>query len=129
MNMLSKLTVTIAAAGAALAVAAALSAPASADGSLANKCVGNSKGEVLSCCKTWVKRNGKPLWMMQSNSSCETAVVCRARPPVVRLAPAADTASPMDVAIALPRCFIDQQGPGTKGGNTLQPPKRGNTPG
>ena len=40
------------------------------------RCNTNIKGRWIKCCETVIKRQGKPLWMLESQGSCSTSVVC-----------------------------------------------------
>jgi hypothetical protein len=45
--------------------------------SLRETCVGRSISAVESCCDTWVRRNGKPMWMM-GTGGCRSSAACSA---------------------------------------------------
>jgi hypothetical protein len=51
------------------------SAQASITDNLA-KCQSFSKGKVVSCCNTVITQQGKPLWFIENNMSCSSAVSC-----------------------------------------------------
>jgi hypothetical protein len=75
MNSKTIIAATFAIAGLAIAV----SSPARADGSMLEKChFGSSRALVEKCCTTWIRDNGKPLWMIEANVACHDAVSCRA---------------------------------------------------
>ena len=40
------------------------------------RCNTNIKGRWIKCCETVIKREGKPLWMLEAQGSCQTSVVC-----------------------------------------------------
>ncbi len=40
------------------------------------RCNTNVKGRWIKCCETVIKREGKPLWMLESQGSCQSSVVC-----------------------------------------------------
>ena len=87
MNRFSKMTALVAVAGASLGAALLLSAPAQAQGSMAVKCHGSSKLIVEHCCDTWIKQNGRPQWMWDSNSSCGGVAACATAAPKSALSP------------------------------------------
>ncbi len=69
-------TIAAAAFGAAALFAMMLSGT-SAQASSVLSCHGATAGKAASCCERMVEKKGTPLWMMQSNTSCHEAVVCR----------------------------------------------------
>jgi len=92
----------------ALSLAAALAAtatiavfaqigPASAARNVLS-CEGNSRLKVIDCCQK-IYNQRRPLWMMNGNVSCHTAVQCRAGKRSVTGAPAAN------------RCWVKYQPP------------------
>ena len=107
-------TFTAAAFGAA-ALFSMLSFGGNAEAASVLSCKGTTASSVKSCCQQLVRANGRPVWMVQSGSSCEKATVCRGG-----LAPIAVA------AIVVKPCYIQaiypKEGGGKKEDNT---PSRG----
>ena len=40
-------------------------------------CRGTNASQVTSCCEKYVKKNGMPYWMIEAQTSCKQAAVCR----------------------------------------------------
>ena len=110
-------TIAVAAVVAFGAIAfSSLSANASATGDL-RLCHANSKQKFVKCCETVISHQGKPLWFVESNSSCKSVVVCRK---ILTKAPVSF------VAMEPYRCNLSIPQPGGQGGqNNI--PQRGNT--
>ena len=56
-----------------------LSATASTTNDLRN-CHANSKQRFVKCCDTVIREQGKPLWYVETGSSCQSIVVCKKYP-------------------------------------------------
>jgi hypothetical protein len=68
---------TVAAAFGAAALFSMLSFGSNADAAKSlSMCVGNTAAKVVNCCKEMTEA-GRPLWMVESNTSCRQATVCR----------------------------------------------------
>ena len=68
---------TAAAAFGAVALFSMLSFGSSAEAARVSSCEGPTASKVKSCCEQLVKENGRPVWMVQSGTSCKEATVCR----------------------------------------------------
>ena len=66
-----------AAAFGAAALFSMLSFGSSAEAARVSSCEGATASKVKSCCEQIVKESGRPVWMVQSGTSCSKAVVCR----------------------------------------------------
>jgi prephenate dehydratase len=78
MTNVSKVSLAIAAAAVSVGFAISFSSPAKAAGSMLEKCQpGSSRAIVERCCATWVRKNGRPLWMVEAVASCSDAVACK----------------------------------------------------
>lgn len=108
-------TVTLAAVVALGALAfSSFSANASTTNDL-RLCHANSKQKFVKCCETVVRREGKPLWFVENNSSCQSIVVCKAP----------QSKAPVSFVAAQPyRCNLSIPQPGGQGGQNQ--PNRGN---
>lgn len=48
-----------------------------ASASLIDECVGNSKGKVVACCKQYIERVGRPIWMSNGqDNNCAAVATC-----------------------------------------------------
>jgi len=75
MNIISKITFAAAAAVISVGAAVSFASPANAS-SMFDQCKkGRSSGAVESCCNTWLKSHGRPMWMIEG-TSCKEAVYC-----------------------------------------------------
>ncbi len=70
----SKLIVT-AALGLGVLGFSTLSAHADVTGRL-SQCRSFTKGKVVNCCEQILRREKKPMWMLESHDNCKTAAVC-----------------------------------------------------
>jgi hypothetical protein len=78
MTNTSKFSIAVAAAALSVGFAISLSSPANAAGSMLEKCQpGSSRAVVERCCATWIRENGRPLWMVEAVASCGDAVSCK----------------------------------------------------
>ena len=68
---------TAAAAFGAVALFSMLSFGSNAEAARVSSCEGPTASKVKSCCEQLVKENGRPVWMVQSGTSCKEATVCR----------------------------------------------------
>lgn len=68
---------TAAAAFGAAALFSMLSFGSTAQASSVTSCHGTTANKVVGCCEQLVKKNGRPLWMIMSSTSCKEAAVCR----------------------------------------------------
>ena len=69
---------TVAAAFGAAAIFGMLSFGSSAEAAKSvASCQGATANQAMSCCEKFVKENGRPLWMIQTRTSCREAAVCR----------------------------------------------------
>jgi hypothetical protein len=68
---------TIAAAFGAAALFSMLSFGSTAEAANVLSCQGNTAGQVISCCEKLVKKNGRPVWMIDDGVSCKKIAVCR----------------------------------------------------
>ena len=102
-------TVIIAAIGLGLAA----STPAKAASSLLDKCqASSSRQNVEKCCNTWIRQNGRPMWLSR-DFSCGNVVSC---------SPGRLSRSVTAVAY-VPKCRIDMPQP--LGGKSSSRPLRG----
>ncbi len=83
--------------------------------SLRDSCSGNSLSAVRTCCNTWVRQHGKPMWMLDNGGSCSTAVVCSGG--------SNGQLKTLTAFVTNPRCYIEQTQPENKSSKT--PPRRG----
>ena len=84
----------VAAMGAA-AVFSVLSFGGNAEAASVLGCKGATASKVKSCCERIVKEDGRPAWMIKSDTSCSEAVACKGG------------ASPLAlVAVVAQRCYI-----------------------
>ncbi len=105
-------TIAVAAVVAFGAIAfSSLSANASATGDL-RLCHANSKQKFVKCCETVIRREGKPLWFVENNSSCQTIVACKKSNAPISF-----------VAVNPYRCNLSIPQPGGQGGQNNPPPK------
>jgi hypothetical protein len=80
MTNTSKLTIAFAAAAFSIGAALSFASPASAASSMLEKCQPRSSRAIVEgCCNTWIRKHGRPLWMMEANTSCSASVVCVAK--------------------------------------------------
>jgi hypothetical protein len=98
--------ITAGAAFGAAALFSMLSFGSTAEAANILSCQGNTAGKVISCCEKLVKKNGRPVWMIQDGTSCKKAAVCRGGPN--------DIAA---IALVVKRCYIGRplefhEGPG-----------------
>jgi hypothetical protein len=70
-----------------------LSAHADVTGQLM-QCKTFSKQKVISCCDRIIKYNKKPIWMIENNQSCHTAVKCILKKPSITY-------------VRKPLCYVD----------------------
>jgi hypothetical protein len=76
----SKLTFVLATAALLLGAAASFASTSNAANSMLEKCQpGSSRAVVEGCCSTWIRKHGRPLWMLEANTSCSASVVCVAK--------------------------------------------------
>ncbi len=68
---------TIAAAFGAAALFSMLSFGSNAEAANILSCQGNTAGQVISCCEKLVKKNGRPVWMIEDAVSCNKIAACR----------------------------------------------------
>ena len=85
---------TVAAIGAA-ALFSVLSFGGNAEAASVLSCKGSSASKVKSCCDQIVKENGRPMWMIESGTSCREAAVCKGGGSPLAL-----------VAVVAQRCYI-----------------------
>lgn len=89
---------TAAAAFGAAALFSMLSFGSNAEAASVASCKGNTAGSVISCCEK-LTAGQRPLWMVQSRTSCSQVAVCRGQ-----------KAGPIGIAaLAVPvkRCFVN----------------------
>ena len=138
MNKFYVSSLAIAGLGYALLSFASLPAQADAGGNY-RQCTGNSAAKVIRCCEQIVKTHGKPLWMLESHMTCQSAISCKGREPVrliqsdyvvapesISALPAvyADSSGSYSLAVATSaRCYVNPE-TDRGGGGTIQPPTR-----
>jgi hypothetical protein len=115
------ITTKISAAVAVAAISAAFigfSSSANAAASLRETCHGSTRNAVERCCESWVRRNGKPMWMLvDAHAGCHNATSCRG---------GGKSTLPGIAYVKMPKCYIDQTPPDIKGSpNNPPPPTRG----
>ena len=84
-----------AAAFGAAALFSMLSFGSSAEAARVSSCQGPTASSVKSCCEQLVKENGRPVWMVQSGTSCSKATRCRGGYTTIGIA-----------ALVAKRCYI-----------------------
>ena len=100
---------SLAIAGLGYAVLSFASLPAQADaGGNYRQCTGNSAAKVIRCCEQIVKTHGKPLWMLESHLTCQSAVSCKGRQPLT-LKKVDYLVSPESISV-LPAVYADSSG-------------------
>ena len=102
---------SLAIAGLGYAVLSFASLPAQADaGGNYRQCTGNSAAKVIRCCEQIVKTHGKPLWMLESHLTCQSAVSCKGRQPLTLSLKRADYVVSPESISALPAIYADSSG-------------------
>jgi hypothetical protein len=102
--MNSRFKISAALAAATLAAAAmGYATSANASSSLRSTCVGTNIHAVVRCCDTWVRRNGKPNWMLQSGQNCRSAATCISGNTTYGVS--------MIAFVSKPKCYIDDTPP------------------
>jgi len=76
MNITSKISAALAVAAISAAFMGYSTSANAGGNSLRETCVGNSHTAVEQCCNTWVRRHGRPMWMVDNNGSCSSAAAC-----------------------------------------------------
>jgi Chaperone of endosialidase len=77
MNIISKTTFIFVSAAFSICATVSFVTPARAANSMLEKCQkGSSRARVEGCCNSYVRENGKPLWMQEVSSSCSQVVQC-----------------------------------------------------
>jgi hypothetical protein len=105
----------------AAALFSLLSMGNTAQASSVTSCHGTTLNKVVDCCEQLVKKNGRPLWMLTTGTSCKAAAVCRG-----------GHGGPLAIAAVAPsprRCYVHiveivKEGGGEEGGGNDGP----NTP-
>jgi len=91
------------------------STSANAATSLRDSCHGSTHNAVERCCESWVRRNGKPMWMLvDANAGCHNAASCRG---------GGKSTLPGIAYVKMPKCFIEQNPPEIKSGPNTPPPQ------
>ncbi len=114
MNISTKISAALAVA----AISAAFmgySTSANAAGSMLSNCQANSRGAVVKCCESWIKKNGRPFWMSNANS-CGTSVSCSGGSGGTNLP---------TIAVAYvkkPKCFLESTPPENGSHDSPTPP-------
>lgn len=76
MNITTKISAALAVAALSAAFMGYSTTANAAGKSLRETCFGKSRAAVENCCDTWVRRNGKPVWMMGPGESCRSSATC-----------------------------------------------------
>ena len=76
MNISTKISAALAVAALSAAFMGYSTSANAGGNSLREACVGNSRTAVEQCCNTWVRRHGRPMWMVENNGSCGSAAAC-----------------------------------------------------
>jgi len=95
-NFTSTHKFSAAAAFGAAALFSMLSFGGNAEAASVTSCKGNTAGSVISCCEQLTAKQ-RPMWMIESRSSCSEVAVCRGKGGPIGVAA---------LAVAPQRCFI-----------------------
>ena len=95
-----------------------------ANASILDECHASSRNKVVACCKHYIERNGRPMWMFNGEeNNCAAAVVCVGK---------SSASTFFSVAYVKPSCFLkspnDYNGGGDKAGIPNTPPRGANSP-
>lgn len=86
-------------------------------GSLRDTCMRKTHTAVESCCHTWIRSHGTPMWMMGANCSSASVSACRGGGRGLRA----------NASVAPLLCYDQQVTLEDKGGSDHTPPSRGRT--